>query len=312
MLFLLVVFSLGFFSATVIALAALWSFYTYQSRHDKLHAAATASVLDRDQILQLFSEDTGGLPSYLRDPDAHHCTWLNTAMEVLWPSIGKAATAWAFKDRNLETLMNSQTFWKPDFLAGSTGIVLQNLELGEKPPQVSAVKIYSSIVSANKSEALIADASFEWSSSMEMTISMKTLEDGGPKSTLDRFVSAVYKTVTIRVVIRDVVARGQLRIIAAPLLSELPVIGTVRASFLGKALFYFYCLTRSGMQDCRAVQAGDESSKIALLSLCDVGPGGDSFSKHSHPFIHSFILFLHRLQVPPPFPTMSAHLVRTH
>jgi Ca2+-dependent lipid-binding protein len=97
------------------------------------------------------------------------------------------------------------------------------------------LKIYSTTPGLGdvKPDALIADVDFDWVSRMNCIIVMKTLQTNNKRSVVDKMLSIVYKAITIKVVVKDVVARGQIRIVAAPLLGEIPVIGAVRASFLG-------------------------------------------------------------------------------
>lgn len=189
--------------------------------------------MSKDAILQLFnSSDSGGLPAWLRMPDSYQSSFINQGLAVLWPSIDRAATAWAFKDRNLETLLNSSTFWKPAWLAAS-GVVLQSLELGHVPPTVTSVKIHSiGDSTVAKPDSLVADMTFEWSSKLHAVLVMKTLHTS-ELSAVDRILSFIYKAITVKVVIKDLVSRGQIRVVGAPLLSELPVVGTLRLSFLG-------------------------------------------------------------------------------
>jgi hypothetical protein len=231
----LVPFILGFITFGVIFLAC---FITYASSHQRKRRvinAATAASLTKDNIIRLFSSEAGGLPTWLRHLDSDHPTFVNQALSVLWPHIDRAATTWAFKDRNLENLLNEQDFWKPSWLAAS-GVVLQSLELGQYPPNVTGLKVYSTTPGAGdaKPDSLTVDIDFDWLSKLNCIIVMKTLEQTTNKRSIaDKLLSVVYKTITVKVIVKDIVARGQLRIIAAPLLGEIPVIGAVRASFLG-------------------------------------------------------------------------------
>ncbi|KAH7618895.1 putative Synaptotagmin-3 [Nannochloris sp. 'desiccata'] len=227
-------FILGFITFGIIFLACFITYASSQQQQKRVINAATAASLTKDNIIRIFSSEAGGLPTWLRHLDSDHPTFVNQAMSVLWPHIDRAATSWAFKDRNLENLLNEQDFWKPSWLAAS-GVVLQSLELGQTPPNVTGLKVYSTTPGAGdvKPDSLTVDIDFDWLSKLNCIIVMKTLQTTNKRSIADKVLSVVYKAITIKVVVKNIVARGQLRIIAAPLLGEIPVIGAIRASFLG-------------------------------------------------------------------------------
>lgn len=217
----------------VLAVLYLTSEHSKQRHVSLCDAVAAADINERTKLLQLFSAGSGGLPAWLRFLDTDHPAWLNSGLQVLWPHIDRAASTWAFKDRALETLLNSQSFWKPGWLAAS-GVVLQSLVLGQVPPQVTAIKVYGhgGEGGGGPAEALIADISFDWASKMQVQMQMKTLADTTP-GVIDRMLSVVFRAVRLKVIVRDLVARGNMRVVVSPLLREIPVAGAVRVSFLG-------------------------------------------------------------------------------
>ena len=101
------------------------------------HCAPTA-----DSIKRVFR---GGesLPFWLSNPEVidSNPEFINTALQLLWKRIDRAGVEWAFKDQNLEHMMNAEDCWKPAWMK-ATGIVLQALSLGHVPPTVSGVKVY--------------------------------------------------------------------------------------------------------------------------------------------------------------------------
>ena len=224
---------MGFFTFGAIFLACYYTYYQSKKRHGKLRSTVEAASMSKDAILNLFnSSDNGGLPAWLRMPDSHQSSFINQGLSVLWPSIDRAATAWAFNDRNLENLLNSSSFWKPSWLAAS-GVVLQSLELGQVPPTVTSVKVHSVGDSTDaKPDTLVADMTFEWSSKMQAVLVMKTLPMS-ELSAVDKVLAFIYKAITVKVHVKELISRGQIRVIGAPLLNELPVVGTLRLSFLG-------------------------------------------------------------------------------
>jgi len=227
-------FILGFITFGVIFIAGFITYATSQQQQRRVTNAATAASLTKDNIIRIFSSEVGGIPTWLRHLDSDHPTFVNHALSVLWPHIDRAATSWAFKDRNLENLLNEQDFWKPSFLDAS-GVVLQSFEFGQQPPNVTGLKVYSITPGAGdvKPDSLTVDIDFDWVSKLNCIIVMKTLQSKNKRSFADKLLSVIYNTITVKVFVKDLVARGQLRIIAAPLLGEIPVIGAVRASFLG-------------------------------------------------------------------------------
>lgn len=232
MLFDIFIFGGGMLFGIVIILAVYFTVQWSRRRTAGLRATAEVESLSTEELQKLFSSKQGfcALPSIFMRPDIDKPAFMNDAMKILWPYINRAGTSWALEDGRLEEMMNEQTFWKPSWLAAS-GVILQSIYLGEVPPHVTGVKIYPPDP-GSVSDALVADVSFDWVSKMMVQLTMKTLS-GSDMSLIDRFLSIVYRGVGIKVVIRNLIAKGQLRIIAGPLLNRIPVVGSVRVSFLG-------------------------------------------------------------------------------
>ena len=161
-----------------------------------MRAAVHASSLSREALIKLWGRDLGGLPGWLAAPDVCQTEFVNQSLAVLWPHIDRAATEWAFTDRHLETLLNSQSFWKPAWLAAS-GVVLQALLLGQAPPRVTGIKVYPP-EQGRSSKALCLDISFDWASKMQVQMAMKTLP-GAPQSAVDKLLSVLYSALPVKV-----------------------------------------------------------------------------------------------------------------
>ena len=226
----LVSFIFGALVSITIASVLLLFWHLSNKRHSLLEKAATSSSYSKEALHTIFSRDRGGLPPWLKSPDFCDPVFVNAALQLLWPRIDKAGSEWAFHDRNLENLLNSQTFWKPKWIA-ATGIVLQSLVLGQIPPRVTNIKVYP-LQGGSSQSSLVADMSFSWNSKMEVKLAMKTLESVQSMSSIDRILSFLYRTISIKVVVRNLVARGQMRVIASPLLDSIPVVGGVQVCFL--------------------------------------------------------------------------------
>ena len=190
--------------------------------------ASEGAEFSRDAMKKIFSQERGGLPPWLGSPDFNNPTFVNALVKLLWPRIDAAGAEWAFQDRRLETMLNAETFWKPKWLAAS-GIVLQSVILGQKPPVVTNIKVYQK---GSSNSGIVADIAFSWNSRMEVKIAMKTLEHVGTMSVLDRLLSLIYKTITVKAVVRNLIARGHIRVTMSPLLDSIPVVGGVHISFL--------------------------------------------------------------------------------
>lgn len=229
----LFVFFEGMIFTVIVALAVMLTLRWSQWRSSKLLMSTHTDSMSTEELRNVFSESKSrglGLPSIFLRPDSDRASFVNDAMKSLWPHINRAATAWALEDRKLEKLLNEQTFWKPAWLAAS-GVILQSIFLGEEPPHVTGIKIYSP-EPERPADALVADVSFDWVSKMMVQLTMKTLSEYD-MSLVDRLLAIVYRGVGVKVVVRNLVAKGQLRIIAGPLVDRLPVIGSVKVSFLG-------------------------------------------------------------------------------
>lgn len=223
-------FWLGVLSCLCVVAIAWFSYQRNFKKRQSMCHASQMSELSRENINKIFSKDNGGLPPWLKSPDFNNPTFINAAMQLLWPKIDKAGAAWAFKDRNLENLLNNETFWKPKWLAAS-GVVLQSLVLGQTPPKVTDIKVYPSS-QGSTGTAVVADVAFSWDSKMEVKLAMKTLDGVDSKSFVDKMLSFIYSTISIKVVVRNLVARGSLRVILSPLVDKIPVVGGAHVSFL--------------------------------------------------------------------------------
>ena len=76
------------------------------------------------------------------------------------------------------------------------------------------------------------DCQFSWRSALEVQIAMKSLDSVDNMTIVDRLLSCVYRAVTITAVVRNLVARGMIRVTISPLLDSLPIVGAVRVSLL--------------------------------------------------------------------------------
>lgn len=215
------------FSAFVIGLVLVLQ-AKFSRRRKMSSLASDGAEYSREAFKKIFSQERGGLPPWLGSPDFNNPTFVNAITKLLWPRIDAAGTEWAFQDRRLEAMLNAETFWKPKWLAAS-GIVLQSVMLGHKPPMVTDIKVYQK---GSSSSGIVADIAFAWNSKMEVKIAMKTLENVSEKSILDRLLSLVYKTITVKAVVRNLIARGHIRVTLSPLMDSLPIVGGVHVSFL--------------------------------------------------------------------------------
>jgi hypothetical protein len=86
---------------------------------------------------------------------------------------------------------------------------------------------------AGPGEALVLDLHFEWASRLHAILAMRALSGAGAaRSAADCALGAIFRAVPVKVQVRDLVARGTLRVTLAPLLDRLPVVGAARLAFL--------------------------------------------------------------------------------
>jgi hypothetical protein len=99
-------FLLGAVAAAALAVSLFLTYTGSQRRHKLMTAAAHVSGLGFEALQRLFGPETGGLPAFLRQPDAHQSAFVNEALAVIWSHVDRAAGKWAFSNKNLETLLN--------------------------------------------------------------------------------------------------------------------------------------------------------------------------------------------------------------
>ncbi|GAB4820429.1 hypothetical protein N2152v2_007475 [Parachlorella kessleri] len=200
-----------------------------QQRHEKQKIVAGLQDMDIETLKQLLGGED--LPPWLRFPDVVRVQWLNSITQCLWPHIEKAACKWAWE--NLDELLNSNDFWRPKWLHTS-GVKLQGIILGHVPPTVTGmwprVKVYCQDTHMCREE-LSTEFDFSWASKMEVKLMMRVSpEERFP--VLGHLVSLLSKAVTVKVTVRDLVARGRLRATLRPLIDTIPVVGAVKMSFV--------------------------------------------------------------------------------
>ncbi|KAL4458584.1 hypothetical protein ABPG75_013449 [Micractinium tetrahymenae] len=189
--------------------------------------------------------------------------------EQLWaPPVGTCLLArQAAAGGRLEAQLNSTAVWRPRFLVGAY-VQLRGVDLGPSPPHIVAVKPLKPPSGAGSSdtaaevfgsgssgasfsggavgvqEELSFDCSFAWSSRMEVKLLFSLLPEQQAElqhrlGWLRQVWNLLKQAIVVKIGVKNMVVRGTLRLTLAPLLSDLPVVGAVRLSFLGPPAFSY-------------------------------------------------------------------------
>ncbi|KAI3435577.1 hypothetical protein D9Q98_001642 [Chlorella vulgaris] len=194
-----------------------------ERQREGLEAAAHMAEASDAELRRLLKD---ALPSWVMVPDSARVEWLNAVTAQVWPFVERAAVKFLMKDKLLDSLLNSTTFWRPRVLANAELHVVA-MSLGQEPPRVTGVKTFPR--QAGLHNEVLQEYSFVWSSKMDVKLLVKLLgkrSGGGAQSLLA-------KVVRLKVGVANLVARGTLRIALKPLLDEIPIIGGVKVSFMG-------------------------------------------------------------------------------
>ena len=142
------------------------------------HAAAAARSDAPTCVLNMQAD----LPSWMAYPDVVRTRWMNTVSDQLWPHLAAALSKFALKDDFLEDLLNSNTFWKPPWLA-SSGVRVEGVVLGQAAPHISGERRRRGAKWAGDGGRILCEFVFKVLDGNCWRASLWNLATGGPGAT---------------------------------------------------------------------------------------------------------------------------------
>ncbi|KAK6970183.1 extended synaptotagmin-2-like isoform X2 [Biomphalaria glabrata] len=189
----------GYFKFSVSWLWLLLVVYIWKERHTKERQYKTAISqqlsTDEKSVILARVED---LPSWVHFPDVERAEWVNKILYQLWPYIGEYVEI--ILRENVEPAIRSS------LPAAFQSFKFSKIDLGDIPPRVGGVKVYSQV----KRDEIYMDLEVNYSSDSNIAVSVKGINAG----------------------LKDLRLHGILRIVFKPLINSMPLIGGIQVFFL--------------------------------------------------------------------------------
>ncbi|CAI9735471.1 extended synaptotagmin-2-like isoform X3 [Octopus vulgaris] len=166
-----------------------------QVRDMQIEISQTAARDEKKSILARVED----LPSWVYFPDVERAEWINHILSQVWPYVGIYV-------QNLLTKTVEPKI-KENLPAALQSFKFEKIDLGDIPPRVGGVKVYSERV---KRDEIYMDIEILYSSDADVAVSIKGITAG----------------------IKDLQIRGTLRVVFKPLMNVMPLFGGLNVYFL--------------------------------------------------------------------------------
>ncbi|KAL5010091.1 hypothetical protein ScPMuIL_012396 [Solemya velum] len=180
----------------------IWKEKHTRDRQHQIHIAQQTARGEKDAVLARVDD----LPSWVFFPDVERAEWVNKFISQLWPYVGDYV-----KDLLVKTVEPKVQQSLP---ASINSFRFVNIDLGDIPPRIGGVKVYSQNV---RRDEIYMDLDIIYSSDSEVTVKIKGITAG----------------------IKDLQLHGILRVVFKPLISIIPLFGGISVFFLNNPTLDF-------------------------------------------------------------------------
>jgi hypothetical protein len=196
-------------------------------------AVEALNEMDPEQLKRLFREGNMDMPAWLVNPDYERPGWVNDIIEQLWPRIGRI-----MEERLSEVLEQVLDENSPRWI---TGVKLTRLTMGDKPPEITSVKVYKgpSGASAGRDEVTL-DCDFMWSGNQEAQLIIKPLPKHLQLTPLQPAAKVLGNIIVLKVGMEDFNVSGKMRVTMRPLLDRTPVVGAMKFSLVQPPKYHYH------------------------------------------------------------------------
>ncbi|CAL1546958.1 unnamed protein product [Lymnaea stagnalis] len=189
----------GYFKFSVSWLWLLLVVYIWKERHTKTKqhkfAIYQQLAIDEKAVILARVED---LPSWVNFPDVERAEWVNKMLSQMWPYIGEYVEI--ILRESVEPSIRSS------LPAAFQSFKFSKIDLGDIPPRVGGVKVYSQL----KRDEIYMDLELNYSSDCNIAVNIKGINAG----------------------LKDLMLHGTLRVVFKPLINKMPLIGGLLVFFL--------------------------------------------------------------------------------
>lgn len=172
------------------------------------------------------------LPAWVRYPDFERVQWINSLMDQLWPNV-KAAAAGIVRNELSPMLQANKPSWIHE-------IGIHTFTLGESPPRVSAIKVFSteSVV-----DEVVIEMECIWDGSQQFQLAIRPF----PRLPVGLGIgAAISKLLAMRVGVGNLWFKGKVRVALKPLIDRVPLVGAVKVSLVEAPDFSFSVQLQGG------------------------------------------------------------------
>ncbi|XP_075037510.1 extended synaptotagmin-3, partial [Mixophyes fleayi] len=179
----------------------LWMFWNRNKRSKVARIRAAWDLLENECLGVTRGLNPQQLPAWVNFPDVERVEWINKVVQQMWPYIGLYMEK-LFQEK-IEPLVRQSN-------GHLSAFTFTKVHFGEKAPRINGVKAYTKKVDKRE---VILDLQLCYVGDCEINVEVKKLCKAG---------------------VKGVQVHGTLRVILAPLLSDVPFVGAVTMFFIQK------------------------------------------------------------------------------
>lgn len=179
----------------------LWTFWNRNKKSKLARLRAAWELLDNECLEVTRGLNGQQLPAWVNFPDVERVEWINKIVKQMWPYFGMYMEK-LFQEK-IEPLVRASN----DHMKAFT---FTKVNFGEKSPRINGVKVYTKKVDKRE---VILDLQLCYNGDCEINVEVKKLCKAG---------------------VKGLQIHGTLRVILAPLMSDVPFIGAVTFFFIQK------------------------------------------------------------------------------
>ncbi|CAF1168043.1 unnamed protein product [Rotaria sordida] len=241
----LIVWIFGYFQFSVSWILLIVFIYLFRKRQraqfKERHKMLNEMNNNEEQYIRARLDE---LPSWVFFPDVERAEWLNRIIKQVWPYANKYLDKAVFHDVMIPMIRGTSV--------ALSDFSFQKLDLGEIPPRIGGVKVYTD----NVRDQVMMDIEVFYAGDAHVKVKVKGIVCG----------------------IKDIQFVGHLRIILSPLINTIPLVGAVTYFFLRNPSLDFK-LTDAGtlidipaLNDLMLVQINDILASMMVLPNRQVFP----------------------------------------
>ncbi|XP_077330885.1 extended synaptotagmin-3 isoform X3 [Lithobates pipiens] len=209
----------------------LWTFWNRNKKSKLARLRAAWELLDNECLEVTRGLNGQQMPAWVNFPDVDRVEWINKIVKQMWPYFGMYMEK-LFQEK-IEPLVRASN----DHMKAFT---FTKVNFGEKSPRINGVKVYTKKVDKRE---VILDLQLCYNGDCEINVEVKKLCKAG---------------------VKGLQIHGTLRVILAPLMSDVPFIGAVTFFFIQKP---FLDINWTGLTNLLEIPGVNDMSDGMIVDL---------------------------------------------